>query len=65
MLFLNYRFRARGECDNYQLHVKQLRSGTEVHYLDVQEYEFWRWLKERNLMPSHGSFLASKEVIIF
>ena len=62
-VILDFGFWAREEREDYRSRAKQLGASSEVHYLDVSEEELLRRLEERNLRPSHESFIISKEAM--
>jgi predicted kinase len=62
-VILDFGFWAREEREDYRLRAKQLGASSEVHYLDVPEYELLRRLEKRNSQPSQESFLISESAM--
>ncbi len=62
-VILDFGFWAKEEREDYRSRAKILGAGSEVHFLDVQEEELLRRLKERNSHPSQESFIISEDAM--
>jgi len=62
-LILDYGLWAREERDDYRQRAKQLGAACRVHYLDVQEDELMRRLRQRNSRPPIDCFIIREEAM--
>jgi len=62
-VILDYGLWAREEREDYRQRAKQLGAACRVHYLDVQDDELIRRLRERNSRPSAEYFLIPEEAM--